>query len=48
MFDENVYPQFCVGRLRAADAETALAIIPPITVATATVFIEKLDINLCL
>jgi hypothetical protein len=45
MFVLNEYEQLCVGRLRAADAETALATIPPrIAVDTAT-FIEKLDIN---
>jgi hypothetical protein len=45
MFVENVYEQLCVGRLRAAEAETAPAIIPPTTATTAAAFIECLIIN---
>jgi hypothetical protein len=44
-----MYEQLCVGRLRAADAETVPAIAPPMTAATAAAFIEKLAINvMCL
>ena len=49
MFVLNMYEQLCVGRLRAADAETVPAIAPPMTAATAAAFIEKLAINvMCL
>ena len=41
----NEYEQLIVGRLRAADAETAPATIPPMTATDVAIFIEILDIN---
>jgi hypothetical protein len=40
-----MYEQLCGARLRAADAETAPATIPPMIATDVAIFIEKLDIN---
>jgi hypothetical protein len=41
-----MYEQLIVGRLRAAEAETAPAAIPPMTATVVAIFIENLDITL--
>jgi hypothetical protein len=45
MFVLNMYEQLIVGRLRAAEAETAPATRPPTTATDVAIFIENLDIN---
>jgi hypothetical protein len=45
MFVSNLYEQLCGARLRAADAETALATIPPRIATDVATFNEILDIN---
>jgi hypothetical protein len=45
MFVLNMYEQLMVGRLRAADAETAPAIIPPRIATVVAPLIEKLLIK---
>jgi hypothetical protein len=45
IFVLNEYEQLCGARLRAADAETALAAIPPRIATVVATFIENVDIN---